>query len=46
LISAPDGNCIIGARGTGKATVLELIRFAFDTAPRATQSRKKFDNLQ
>ena len=38
-------NCIIGARGTGKTTVLELIRFALDAAPRDTQSRKKFDNL-
>lgn len=38
-------NCIIGARGTGKTTVLELIRFALDAAPRDTQARKKFDNL-
>lgn len=27
-------NCIIGARGTGKTTVLELIRYALDQLPR------------
>ena len=26
-------NCIIGARGTGKSTVLEFVRFAFDSLP-------------
>lgn len=26
-------NCLIGARGTGKTTVLELARFAFDALP-------------
>ena len=26
-------NCIIGARGTGKTTVLEFVRFAFDSLP-------------
>lgn len=26
-------NCIIGARGTGKTTVLELVRFALDALP-------------
>lgn len=38
-------NCIIGARGTGKTTVLELIRFALDAVPRDPVARKKFDNL-
>lgn len=28
-------NCIIGARGTGKTTLLELIRFALDALPAA-----------
>lgn len=29
-----DGlNCLIGARGTGKTTILELARFAFDSLP-------------
>jgi ABC-type lipoprotein export system ATPase subunit len=26
-------NCIIGARGTGKTTILELVRYAFDALP-------------
>ncbi len=30
---APGLNCIIGARGTGKTTVLEFIRFALDAMP-------------
>lgn len=28
-----DLNCIIGARGTGKTTILELVRFALDALP-------------
>ena len=29
-----DGlNCIIGARGTGKTTVLEFVRYAMDAMP-------------
>ena len=30
---APGLNCIIGARGTGKTTALEFIRFALDAMP-------------
>jgi len=30
---APGLNCIIGGRGTGKTTVVELIRFALDAMP-------------
>ena len=26
-------NCVIGARGTGKTTILELIRFVLDALP-------------
>ena len=29
----PGLNCIIGARGTGKTTALEFIRFALDSMP-------------
>ncbi|TQE92907.1 MAG: AAA family ATPase, partial [Spiribacter salinus] len=43
-----DGlNCIIGGRGTGKTTVLELLRFVLDVGPDDTEreSKKKFDAL-
>lgn len=30
---ADELNCFIGGRGTGKTTVLELVRFAFDALP-------------
>jgi energy-coupling factor transporter ATP-binding protein EcfA2 len=30
----PNLNCVIGGRGTGKSTVLELIRHAFDVEPK------------
>ena len=43
--SATGLNCIIGARGTGKTTVLELIRFAMERCPRDSRSRKKFEAL-
>ena len=33
-LALTDGlNCFIGGRGTGKTTVLELVRFAFDALP-------------
>lgn len=41
-------NCIIGARGTGKTTILELIRYAMDTLPRrdvAPAARKRIEAL-
>ncbi len=40
--------CIIGARGTGKSTILELIRYALDQLPRRDLSptaRRRIDNL-
>ena len=41
-----DGlNCIIGARGTGKTTVLELIRYALDQLPRDPTARKRLLGL-
>jgi len=44
-----DGlNCIIGGRGTGKTTILEFIRFAFDALPsRDTDpdERRRIDGL-
>ena len=41
-------NCIIGARGTGKTTILELIRYALDALPRKDLSpaaRKRVELL-
>lgn len=41
-------NCIIGARGTGKTTILELIRYAMDTLPQrdvAPAARKRIEAL-
>ena len=44
-----DGlNCIIGARGTGKTTVVECIAYALDTLPNvehAPQERKRVETL-
>jgi len=48
-ISFSEGlNCIIGARGTGKTTILEFIRYAMDAVPsgeNATSSRKRIDSI-
>jgi len=41
-------NCIIGARGTGKTTVLELVRFALDALPASDVdpgSRRRIESL-
>lgn len=41
-----DGlNCIIGARGTGKTTVLELVRYALDAMPSDTASCRRIEGL-
>jgi predicted ATPase len=37
-------NCLIGARGTGKTSVFELIRYALDALP-DTQSRRRIESL-
>ena len=42
---APGLNCIIGARGTGKTTVLEFIRFALDAMPDDTAACKRIEGL-
>ncbi len=37
-----DGlNCLIGARGTGKTTVLELVRYALDALPPANDTERQ-----
>ena len=38
-------NCLIGARGTGKTTVLEFIRYALDEIPDDTNYQKKIKSL-
>ena len=38
-------NCIIGARGTGKTTVLELLRYALDAMPRDEKQKRSLLSL-
>lgn len=38
-------NCIIGARGTGKTTVLELIRYALNIMPPDPRTQKELTSL-
>lgn len=38
-------NCIIGGRGTGKTTVLELIRWALDQMPDQSDESAKYRNI-
>ena len=41
-----DGlNCIIGARGTGKTTVLEFVRYAMDALPADGAARRRVESL-
>jgi ABC-type lipoprotein export system ATPase subunit len=41
-----DGlNCLIGARGTGKTTVLELVRYALDAMPKDGPARRQVEAL-
>jgi len=43
---AADGlNCVIGARGTGKTTVLEFVRHAFGQMPEDAAARKRIESL-
>jgi len=43
---AADGlNCVIGARGTGKTTVLEFVRYAFSRMPEDGTARKRIESL-
>jgi predicted ATPase len=41
----PNLNCIIGGRGTGKSTLLELIRYAFDVQPKTETNDKQAQSL-
>lgn len=38
-------NCLIGARGTGKTTVLEFIRWVMDAMPTDPAERERIENL-
>jgi ABC-type lipoprotein export system ATPase subunit/predicted nucleic acid-binding Zn-ribbon protein len=38
-------NCVIGARGTGKTTVLEFVRYAMDAMPTDGAARKRVESL-
>ncbi len=38
-------NCIIGARGTGKTTVLEFVRYALDEMPSDTSACRRIESL-
>jgi recombinational DNA repair ATPase RecF len=38
-------NCIIGARGTGKTTVLEFVRYALDAMGDEVATRKRVESL-
>ena len=41
-----DGlNCVIGARGTGKTTVLEFVRYAMDAMPADPAAQKRVESL-
>ncbi len=38
-------NCIIGGRGTGKTTIVELLRYAFDAFPEDPVARKRVKGI-
>ena len=38
-------NCLIGGKGTGKSTVIETIRYAFELEPRSPKSRENYQEL-
>lgn len=42
---APNLNTIIGGRGTGKSTLIELIRYGLELAPKSTEAKKTLENL-
>ena len=41
----PNLNCVIGGRGTGKSTLLEILRYAFDVAPKTNANQKQANSL-
>lgn len=41
----PNLNCIIGGRGTGKSTLLELVRYAFDIEVKTEANRSQSESI-
>lgn len=41
----PNLNCVIGGRGTGKSTLLELIRYAFGVEPKTRSNIKQASSI-
>ena len=41
----PNLNCLIGGRGTGKSTLLELIRYACDLQPKTAANRSQAQSI-
>jgi hypothetical protein len=41
----PNLNCVIGGRGTGKSTLLELIRYAFDVEPKTKVNARQAEGI-
>ncbi|RAK15432.1 AAA domain-containing protein [Anoxybacillus vitaminiphilus] len=42
---SPNLNTIIGGRGTGKSTLIELIRYALEQEPKGKDAKKTFKNI-
>lgn len=42
---SPNLNTIIGGRGTGKSTLIELIRYALEQKPKGKDAQKNFDKI-
>jgi len=42
---SPNLNCLIGGKGTGKSTVIEQVRFAFDIDPQPDRIQKDYREL-
>lgn len=38
-------NCVIGARGSGKTTILELVRYALDRMPAKSDAKKRLQSI-
>lgn len=45
LMLNPNLNCIIGGRGTGKSTLLELIRYAFDVEAKTKTNARQANSI-
>lgn len=41
----PNLNCIVGGRGTGKSTLLEIVRYTFDLPPKTDSNLRQFESI-